>query len=60
MQTLGMGWNAMAGLANMGFGTVANLVEASGGQFFGIGEYLKAFSKVAKQVGGLKTEEAKK
>lgn len=42
-QLKGMGWNVLAGIANMGFGFVANTVEAGDGRLFNMSDLRQAW-----------------
>lgn len=51
MQLKGMGYNFFAGLANVGFGTIANWIEASANQFYGHKEMREAYGIVMSSIG---------
>jgi uncharacterized protein YoxC len=42
VQLKGMGWNLLSGIANLGFGQVANIIEAGDGRSFNERDYFKA------------------
>jgi len=61
MQLLGMGWNAVAGIANLGFGLISNTNEGIGGEYYTTKEFFNALGDVIKgTLFGIKTEDGKK
>lgn len=50
MQLKALGWNVLAGIANMGFGLVSNIVEAGDGRLFNSKHYNKAMIMVMHSV----------
>jgi len=52
IQLKGMGWNVFAGLTNMTFGFVANLIEASDGRNYTNQDFWKAQAAVLNTIGG--------
>lgn len=50
-QLKGMGWNLFSAFANMGFGAVANMVEASDGRNYNMKQYRQAMSIAKASVG---------
>lgn len=51
IQMKGMGWNAIAGFANVGFGLISNMVEASDGRNFSQKSFWKALGLTLNSVG---------
>lgn len=51
VQLKGMGWNVMSSIANIGFGFIANYIEASGGQLYNRTQLNKAYSMVFGSIG---------
>ena len=50
-QLKGMGWNILAGIGNLGFGVVGNMVEAADGRVITEKEMISAFYKTLNSVG---------
>ncbi len=50
MNLKGIGWNPFSAVANLGFGIVSNLIEAHGGQEYGVSSYIKAVSMMMANV----------
>jgi len=50
VQLKSMGWNMMSAIANMGFGYIANRIEAAGGQLYNMEELNKAYSLVSNSI----------
>lgn len=51
IQLKGMGWNIPSAISNMGFGLIANLVEAADGRLFSQGQYFTAMKMVLNSIG---------
>ena len=66
MQLKALGWNILAGIANMGFGVVSNIIEAGDGRLFKGSHYAKAVAMTMHSVlrnfsfNGIQTPTAKK
>lgn len=62
VQLKGMGWNVFAGAANMLYGFISNITEASDGRNYNMEEFWKAQGKVMHTIGGINkfSSEAKK
>jgi hypothetical protein len=51
VQLKGMGWNVYAAFANMGFGIISNIIEASDGRNYSMKSYRKAMALTLNSVG---------
>ena len=46
VQYLGMGWNIIGGISNMGFGTISNMVEGAGEELYTSSQLMDAYKTV--------------
>ena len=55
-----MGWNVLAGISNIGFGTISNWTHAAGGEDFSMRNFTKAQTLAWNTLGGKTTKNGKK
>jgi len=51
IQLKGMGWNVMSSIANVGFGTIANMIEGAGNQLYSTAELRQGYKKTMGSIG---------
>jgi len=51
IQLKGMGWNVMSAIANIGFGTIANVIEGEGGQIYTNSQLNKGYRMTMGSIG---------
>lgn len=49
-QLLGMGWNVLGGISNIGFGFISNVIEGAGGQLYTSSQLNEAYRLVSSSV----------
>lgn len=50
-QLKGMGWNVLAGIANVGFGFISNIIEGAGNQYYSNKDLMDAYKLTINSVG---------